>query len=154
MSSSLHLHPGKHGGADLCDGCLAVVIDDSAVQFYEGSFRGDQDEPTLRHSREGEDLVTLEPIRSWQDHLPGLSNMEEASKAGCQLCGFVRDAILRKQLKFESPISVNASYVWGKERDLLQSRDDGLILWRCEVYSEEHGQILAIDFSVETSNSK
>ncbi|KAI8677886.1 HET domain-containing protein [Fusarium keratoplasticum] len=96
------------------------------------------------------------PPRRWKDELPGLPAMAEAAEAGCQLCQFLRQAILRKGVSFEGPIQVLAGYIWGASRSYVEQRDDGLVAWRCEVRDGRgEGYLLsAMDFNVETRNGK
>ncbi|KAK1634505.1 heterokaryon incompatibility protein-domain-containing protein [Colletotrichum phormii] len=112
----------------LCDVCWEnIVLDDSGEEFYEGT--SCNDEPTLRHSGEGDDGIFLEPIRFWRDTLPDLPMMAESSAAGCRY-------------RYE-----------------IFDTDPGWALWRCEVYAVEpaiHGldkRIGALYFDIESSNS-
>ncbi|KAI8676332.1 HET domain-containing protein [Fusarium sp. Ph1] len=205
MASTTHINRSKMGAADLCDGCLAVLLDDSVEEFYEGKMGKNDDTPTLRHVHEeqyrepdyfypthyegedeygeeeeddkdedkdeGEDgdesegdvspdtdelFIAGVPPRRWNDELPDLPTMAEAADVGCQLCQLLREAILRKGVSFEGPIQVMAGYVWGASRSYLETKDDGLVAWRCEVYAERgEGYLISlVDFNVETRNSK
>lgn len=212
MASIVRINHSKMGAADLCDGCLVVLLDDSIDEFYEGEMGNSSDKPTLRHVNEeqyrkpdyfhcassgdedededeeeykkededeGEDkdeeegkdednsegdfspgtpdffIAGVSP-RWWKDELPGLPAMAETADAGCQLCQFLRQAILRKEVPFEGPVHVRAGYVWGASRTWFENRDDGLVAWRCEVFDGMgEGYLLsAIDFNVETRNGK
>ncbi|KAL2694732.1 hypothetical protein Neosp_001318 [[Neocosmospora] mangrovei] len=179
MASTARINSSKMGAADLCDGCLVVLLDDSIDEFYEGKMENNNDMPTLRHVNEeqyrepdyfdyanyvdededededegeGEDeegeeedeneeendnededdsegdfspgthefFVAGVSPRRWRDELPGLPAMAETADAGCQLCRFLRQVILRKDVAFEGPIQVEAgrnSYVvaYGEE---------------------------------------
>ncbi|KAF7559278.1 hypothetical protein G7046_g4869 [Stylonectria norvegica] len=136
--------------ASLCAECRVVLLDDSASCFSPGTLDG---EPTLRHVREGANLITLDPPRTWIDQLPGLPGLATSAEAGCELCGFVREALLERAAGLESSVAIVASYTWGKDRDLVGTRDDGLVLWRCEIYNNDTKDIFTlIDFAIETDN--
>ncbi|KAI8720192.1 HET domain-containing protein [Fusarium sp. LHS14.1] len=214
MASTARINSSKMGAADLCDGCLVVLLDDSVDEFFEGKMEKNNDKPTLRHmneeqyrepdyfdcanygyededededeDEEGEEqdeneeenknededededesegnfspgthelFVAGVSPRRWRDELPDLPAMAETADAGCQLCRFLRQVILRKDVAFEGSIQVEAGYIWGASRNWLEKRDDGLVTWRCEVRAGRVGYLLsAIDFNVETRNGK
>ncbi|RSL53690.1 hypothetical protein CEP51_014852 [Fusarium floridanum] len=82
--------------------------------------------------------------------------MSETADAGCHLCRFLQQAILRREFPFQGEIQVVAGYIWGHDRGLVASRDDGLVLWRCQVYeADDAGRFLgAVNFNIETRNDE
>ncbi|RSL42619.1 hypothetical protein CEP51_016460 [Fusarium floridanum] len=193
MPSTTHINRSKLGAADLCDGCLVVLFDDSANGFYEEAMCGcgasltlrhvneslyrdrnqdelededeeneeeDEDDDEEEHEDEDDFFATAHDFfvspRRWKDELPGLPAMAETADAGCQLCQFLRQALLRRGLSFQGPIQVRAGYIWGYDRDILEYRDDGLVGWSCEVRGGRgyDGLLSVIDFNIETRNGK
>ncbi|RSL37869.1 hypothetical protein CEP53_015412, partial [Fusarium sp. AF-6] len=96
----------------------------------------DEDDDEEEHEDEDDFFATAHDVfvspRRWKDELPGLPAMAETADAGCQLCQFLRQALLRRGLSFQGPIQVRAGYIWGYDRDILEYRDDGLVGWSCE----------------------
>lgn len=106
-------HPvAKVGAADLCDGFLVVLLDDSDGDFYEEFREGTKgkgdNESILKHVDEyeyhddiGSDILsefqTLISQGVWHDDLPGLPAMAETAHAGCHLCQFLRQTLLQKK---------------------------------------------------------
>ncbi|RSM09548.1 hypothetical protein CDV31_007654 [Fusarium ambrosium] len=82
--------------------------------------------------------------------------MSETADAGCHLCRFLLQAILRREFPFQGEIQVVAGYIWGHDRGLVASRDDGLVLWRCQVYEADDADrfLGAVNFNIETRNGK
>ncbi|OHE94292.1 hypothetical protein CORC01_10452 [Colletotrichum orchidophilum] len=139
--------------ANFCKGCSVVVFDDSADEFYEDT--NWNNEPTLRHSREGDKIFYLEPVRYWKDTLPDLPRMAESSRAGCRMCGFIREALVQRDISYEGQIYVRGGYLYGEKVDLreVSDMDTSLAFWRCEVYAVERGTVVAVlNFDIETSN--
>lgn len=150
--------PGSQILSNFCEQCSVVVFDDSADEFSEGT--NWDNEPTLRHSREGGRIIILEHVRGWKDTLPDLPRMAESSRAGCSMCGFVREALLRRNVDYEGDVFVRGGYLWGGQGDAMDvsATDPGLAFWRCEVYKVARGtrenQVAVLNFGIETSNGK
>ncbi|KAK1728685.1 heterokaryon incompatibility protein-domain-containing protein [Colletotrichum acutatum] len=120
---------------NLCDECYdAVIFHDGGDEFYEGTNR--DDEPTLRHSEEGGDIIDLDSVRRWNDTLPDLPMMTESAAAGCRMCGFLREELLRQKICHIGETYIEAGYLFGGqgyEFEIIDT-DPGLAFWRCEVY--------------------
>ncbi|KAL0782210.1 hypothetical protein CaCOL14_000116 [Colletotrichum acutatum] len=120
---------------NLCDECYdAVIFHDGGDEFYEGTNR--DDEPTLRHSEEGGDIIDLDSVRRWNDTLPDLPMMTESTAAGCRMCGFLREELLRQKICHIGETYIEAGYLFGGqgyEFEIIDT-DPGLAFWRCEVY--------------------
>ncbi|OBR13180.1 Neutral/alkaline non-lysosomal ceramidase [Colletotrichum higginsianum IMI 349063] len=148
--------PGSQSFAKFCEQCSVVLFNDSADEFSEGT--NWNNEPTLRHSREGGRIIILEHVRGWKDTLPDLPRMAESSRAGCSMCGFVREALLRRNVDYEGDVFVRGGYLWGGQGDAMDvsATDPGLAFWRCEVYKVARGtrenQVAVLNFGIETSN--
>ncbi|KAJ0307860.1 hypothetical protein COL516b_003831 [Colletotrichum fioriniae] len=91
----------------LCDECYnAVVFYDGGDEFYEGTNR--DDEATLRHSEEGGDIIELDSERYWNDTLPDLPMMAESAAAGCRMCGFLREELIRRNISYDGDVYIDA----------------------------------------------
>ncbi|KZL66243.1 TOL-like protein [Colletotrichum tofieldiae] len=143
------------GGGSLCDRCLNVTLDDSKDFFVEGTaLYGTH--ATLRHNGEGaSDMIRLWPACHWEDTLPDLPRLANSAQAGCGLCGFVREHVLKRAIEYHGGIFVNAGYIWDVDRDIFGStaNDEGLVFWRCEIYkSSPKERLAALTFNIETSD--
>ncbi|KAH9240625.1 hypothetical protein K456DRAFT_48554 [Colletotrichum gloeosporioides 23] len=141
---------------DFCEECSVVVFDDGADEFYEGV--NESNEPMLQSSREelGRDECLLDDhMRVWIDELPDLPRMAESSSAGCRMCGFVREALLRRNVACEGFVCIFGMYQWGGRawiKAFLPSY--GLAFWKCVVANfTTKTEVAVIDFDVETSNN-
>lgn len=135
-----------------CDRCSGIILNDAADHFNEGETRSGM--PTLRHLKEGADFTPLEISRIWIDSLPGLPRMRVSSETGCQLCEFIRNAILQRKLQSTGTITINGGYVWrGPKKSYQEAWDDGLFLFRCEIYSDS-GKLGDINFGIESDDGK
>lgn len=148
----------RPSNVSFCEGCSVIVFDDSADGFSEGM--NWNNEPTLRHSREGGKIIIMKPVRSWKDTLPDLPRMAESTRAGCRMCGFIREGLLQRNMGYKGEILVNGGYLWGGQGDAndVSVTDPGLAYWRCEAYKVEGGtrstQLAVLNFDIETSDSK
>ncbi|KAK1997398.1 HET-domain-containing protein [Colletotrichum falcatum] len=157
MDSAAQTNLSALGGANLCDGCANVILDDSSDDFVEGkALHGTHS--TLRHKSEGKsDIVHLQYVCHWKDRLPELLGMASSAQAGCGLCGFVRDHVLKRGIEHSGDVHVNAGYIWGADRDIFGTtvNDEGLGFWRCEVYNPSPRRLLAaLTFNIETNSDE
>ncbi|EXF82053.1 neutral/alkaline non-lysosomal ceramidase [Colletotrichum fioriniae PJ7] len=140
--------------ADFCKECWnAIIFDDSADEFFEGTNQADQ--PTLRHSREGGDMVELDSVRCWDDTLPDLPMMAESAAAGCRMCGFLREELIRREISYDDDVYISAVYLYGGLPDLevVFPTEYGLAFWRCSVFTMEEGHLVAaLNFGIETND--
>lgn len=140
----------------LCDECYnAVVFYDGGDEFYEGTNR--DDEATLRHSEEGGDIIELDSERYWNDTLPDLPMMAESAAAGCRMCGFLREELIRRNISYDGDVYIDAVYLYGGPADIADifPTDSGLVFWRCCVFAIEGGhQVAALNFGIETNDGK
>ncbi|KAF4833148.1 hypothetical protein CGCSCA4_v013415 [Colletotrichum siamense] len=85
--------------------------------------------------------------------------MAEFARAGCRMCGFIREGLLQRNVGYKGEIFVNGGYLWGGQGDAndVSVTDPGLAYWRCEVYKVEGGtrsaQLAVLNFDIETSNN-
>ncbi|KAK1760036.1 Neutral/alkaline non-lysosomal ceramidase [Echria macrotheca] len=147
---------GVEYGDTLCQRCFdGATIDDSIDDFHEGT--NEDEKPTLRHRQEGSGSIRLTSVINWTDTLPDFPNMKETATAGCQLCGLVRRALLRRDLDNRGPVEVLGAYIWdgnGGKFDVESELDEGLVYLRCEVFSREPKieRIAYVVFLVETED--
>jgi hypothetical protein len=154
MSSTTYVENSKVEANNICYDCsISLLLDDSGEKFFPGTLRDDDSTPSLRHVDENESGATVSSPRIWDDDLPGLPAMTKTAEAGCRICQFLSQALLRKQIKFQGPVQVCARYVWGLDRDKVIVRDDGLVNWECIVYDGEKS-LCSIDFNIETEIGK
>ncbi|KAK1981125.1 heterokaryon incompatibility protein-domain-containing protein [Colletotrichum cereale] len=157
MDSAARTNLVALGGANLCDGCANVILDDSNDEFVEGNaLHGTH--VTLRHKNEGKsNIVSLRPACHWKDTLPELPGLADSARAGCGLCEFVREHVLKRGIGHCGDVRINAGYIWGADRDMFGStvNDEGLVFWRCEVYKPCPREFLAaLTFNIETSSDE
>lgn len=149
---------GTYGGDNLCQNCAdGASIDDSISEFYQGLT--EYGEPTLRHKSEGKGSVRLPSIIKWTDTLPDYPDMESSATVGCQLCGLVRGALLRRGLSGRAAVDILCAYVWdgnGDKFDVENEHDEGLVYMRCEVFGTEPKiqRLAYIVFLVETEDGR
>jgi hypothetical protein len=154
MSLATYVGNSKVEANSLCDDCLiSLLLDDSQEEFFPGTLSDDDSTPSLRHVDENASGATAGSPRIWDDDLPGLPAMTRTAEAGCRICQFLSQALLRKQIKFQGPVQVCAKYIWGLDRDIITVRDDGLVNWECIVYDGEE-ELCSIDFNIETESGK
>ncbi|KAF4490842.1 hypothetical protein CGGC5_v002464 [Colletotrichum fructicola Nara gc5] len=85
--------------------------------------------------------------------------MAESARAGCRMCGFIRERLLQRNIGYKGEIFVNGAYLWGGQGDAndVSVTDPGLAYWRCEAYKVEGGtrsaQLAVLNFDIETSNN-
>ncbi|KAK2028241.1 hypothetical protein LX32DRAFT_673617 [Colletotrichum zoysiae] len=155
MDSAAQPNLSALGGANLCDGCANVILDDSSDDFVEGeALYGTH--ATLRHKDEGKKVIVgLRPVCKWNDSLPGLPGLASSAQAGCGLCGFVREHVLKRGIEYLGDVHISAVYVWGADRNIFGTtiNDEGLVFWRCWVYNPSTQEMLAeLTFNIETSS--
>lgn len=154
MSSATHINKSKVGAADLCHECaVSLLIDDSADKFFATTLGDSSDTPFLKHVDEDERSANVGLERTWQDKLPDLPAMAETADAGCHLCQFLQQVLLRKQILSPGPVEVRAKYLWGYDRDRFDTRNDGLVAWTCGVFNGDK-QLCIVNFNIETSSGK
>ncbi|KIL86911.1 hypothetical protein FAVG1_09464 [Fusarium avenaceum] len=149
MFLTTDLKNSKAKANSLCGDCAtSILLDDSGEEFFPGTLRDDNSTPSLRHVEENASGATAGSPRIWHDDLPGLPAMKKTAKAGCRICPFLSQALLRKEIKFRGPVQIWAKYIWGLDRDTVMFRDDGLVNWECIVYGGEEN-LCSIDFNIE-----
>ncbi|KDN71792.1 hypothetical protein CSUB01_11749 [Colletotrichum sublineola] len=157
MDSAAQTNLGALGDANLCDGCANVILDDSNDDFVVGKAL-DGTHATLRHKNEGKsDIVRLLPACHWKDTLPELPGLASSAQAGCGLCDFFREHVLKRGIGRCGDVQINAGYIWGADRDIYGTtvNDEGLVFWRCEVYNPSPRELLAaLTFNIETSSDE
>ncbi|KAM0287583.1 hypothetical protein ACHAO9_007613 [Fusarium lateritium] len=154
MSSTTQIRKSKVGAADLCDNCaVSLFLDDSADEFFATASKNNSDALFLKHVHEDELAANAGLKRIWQDNLPDLPAMAETADAGCHLCHFLHQVLLRKRIPLREPVEVRAKYMWGYDRDRFDTRNDGLVAWTCGVFSGDK-QVCIVNFNIETSSGK
>ncbi|EFQ35736.1 hypothetical protein CGRA01v4_01601 [Colletotrichum graminicola] len=155
MDSTAQTNLSALSGVTLCNGCANVILDDSNEDFIEGKALHDT-HVTLRNKNEDKsNIVCLRPACHWKDTLPELPGLASSAQAGCGLCGFVREHVIKRGRGQSRDVHINAGYIWGADRDIFGTtvNNEGLVFWRCEVYNPSPRKSLgALTFNIETSS--
>jgi hypothetical protein len=134
--------PGTHGGATLCQKCAAGI----AIDFDEDSGHFSYEElgptptPTAAPQSEADGPVCLNSRVEWQDESPDFPALMASYDAGCELCGFVRDALMRRNIGYRGEVDILGRYLFGVSKQFVgdgQEDRDGVTYWSCQVIAEK-----------------
>lgn len=148
-------------GFGLCNRCTrgAIVCDDTDEFFEEVD---DEGVLALHHANEeGNKSVRFRSAIRWEDTAPDFPAMlasaeGRGNESGCRLCGFVHQALVRRQVDYHGRVTVKASYVWGGNRDAYLNSfcEDGLVCMRCEVFGARPPALAYVIFGVEVADGE
>ncbi len=153
MPESIVILKGRHGGSSLCERCaVGSRIDDSQEGFYE--CHAHLSKPTIRRKGEGDGSIRLSPTILLNDESPVYPALNKSAVAGCELCAFIRKALLRRNIEWHGRVTISCYYIWaGKKWMGFHSRDKGLSYMRCDVYAVEE-RIAWIKFPIFAAGGK
>jgi hypothetical protein len=89
----------------------------------------------------------------WEDTLPDLPCLFLSSHAGCRFCRFLREAVLRREIKSEGPVQIILEYEWsaGMGRSWSKDGDDRWLCMTVGVWSEEK-RLDSLSLSLESAD--
>jgi len=93
---------------------------------------------------------------SWDDICPDYLSLEASSQAGCDLCGVLRKALLRRNIVYEGVVRIKGRYEYEfndpKQGDTLVGH--WLAHFQCQVMDLEGNKLAAIMFSMSSGDGK
>jgi hypothetical protein len=148
--------------AKLCERCSILRFDDKAFGGYESE---DEDgRPILKIREEDRENVTWGYLKSRYhapdrrcayllldfnllDTLPHLPELEKSADSGCEFCGILRSAILRKYADCDGRVEIETlAYFWSNENG-----PEVLVAYARSEGPDQHME--EIDFAIEAPGS-
>ena len=135
----------------ICDICKHIYFDDSV--FREPCISTHGARKTLKFGRNRETYPVPSAIN---DSLPDLPAFSRSAQGGCELCAYVRTAILNAGISHCGDIECRPSFVWGK-LNLSDDEPEGLLALVIKIYAQTEGKWLSrlgcLKFSTYRSES-